>query len=339
MKPRRVWIAGTAAMLCVVAGSLRPLGGGTVLSVRFGGTVWIPIHASDPWLPKPIAIALSPRAPVPEPGALRWRTLAAGFEAGDLSVIAGKTPVDRILLARIDPAQFRFAVRNAPRGDKELDDWMAERCPALVVNGSYYGRDGLPATPVLSDGRPLGPQTYSANQGAFVSSAEATGLQDLLNQDWHALFKGADAAMVSYPLLLAQDGTSRAAGGSGWLANRSFLGQDREGRILIGTSEGAYFTLDRLAAFLKTAPLDLKLALNLDGGPVACQGISLGGFERRQCGKWEIQVKDGHVKLIPTWQLLPMHFGTPAMPMALLVYPRSEKAARDACASRARHFL
>jgi phosphodiester glycosidase len=326
MKPSLAWIAGTAAALSLVAISvLFLLGGGTDLSVRFGGTVWVPIHASDPWLPKPIAMALSPDAPRAEAGALHWQTLAPGFEVGELPVTADGTAVDRILLARIDPARFRFAVRNAPRGDKELADWMAERCPALVVNGSYYARDGRPQTPVVSDGHPLGPAQYDARQGAFVSRADATGLQDLQHRDWRALFKGADDAMVSYPLLLAEDGTSRVPSGSGWLANRSFLGQDRSGRMVVGTTEGAYFTLERLAAFLKAAPLDLKRALNLDGGPVACQGVSLGGFERRQCGKWEIQVKDGHAKLIPTWQLLPMHYGTPAMPMALLVYDKRGK--------------
>ena len=335
MKPSRAWIVGTAAALSVVAGSLLLLGDGTDLSVRFGGTVSIPIHASDSWLPKPVAMALAPHAPVPEPGPLRWRMLAPGFEAGELPVTAKGVAVDRVFLARIDPARFRFAVRNAPRGDKELDDWMTERCPVLVVNGSYYARDGRPATPVVSDGHPLGPRQYDASQGAFVARSEDVGLQDLRNQDWQTLFKGADAAMISYPLLLAEDGASRAPGGTGWLANRSFLGQDRNGRIPIGTTEGAYFTLDRLAAFLKTAPLDLKLALNLDGGPVACQGISLGGFERRQCGKWEIQVKDGHAKLIPTWQLLPVHFGTPAMPMALLVYDKRDKP----CASSGRARL
>ena len=128
--------------------------------------------------------------------------------------------------------------------------------------------------------------------------------------------------MVSYPLLLAEDGTSRAPKGTGWLANRSFLGEDRQGRMIVGTTVGGYFSLARLAAFLKIAPLDLKLALNLDGGPVACQGISLAGFERRQCGKWEIQVADGRARMIPTWQLLPVHYGTPSMPMALLVYAK-----------------
>jgi hypothetical protein len=66
--------------------------------------------------------------------------------------------VDHILLARIDPARFRFLVRNASAGDKDLDQWMAQLGAALVVNDSYFSRHGEPDTPLLSDGTLLGPK-------------------------------------------------------------------------------------------------------------------------------------------------------------------------------------
>lgn len=39
------------------------------------------------------------------------------------------------------------------------------------------------------------------------------------------------------------------------------------------------------------------LALNLDGGPVAGQGVSSNGFGRRTCGRWETEVDGGHARL------------------------------------------
>ena len=42
------------------------------------------------------------------------------------------------LLARIDPARFRFAVKNRPSGDKDLQGWMKLLGAALVINGSYF---------------------------------------------------------------------------------------------------------------------------------------------------------------------------------------------------------
>jgi hypothetical protein len=126
--------------------------------------------------------------------------------------------------------------------------------------------------------------------------------------------------MVSYPLLIAADGSSRIARPSHWLANRSFVGQDEAGRVIIGTTADAYFSLDRLAAFLREAPLGLTLALNLDGGPVACQGIALNGFERRTYGKWEMEVEGEGAS--ERAQLLTWPYGTVAMPIVLVVYPR-----------------
>ncbi len=229
--------------------------------------------------------------------------------------MVGEQAVDHVLLARIDPGHFRFVVRNASNGDKDLDQWMSQLGAALVVNGSYYAQNGEPDTPFLSDGAWLGPQSYDAKAGAFVASPTFTGVRNLDHTDWRTAFQGADDAMVSYPLLVA-GGHAGVAHPSRWLANRSFVGQDAEGRIIIGTTTDAFFTLDRFAHFLLDAPLGLTLALNLDGGPVASQGIMLNGFDRRTYGRWEAQVDGGRAKLL-CWP-----YGTVAMPVVLAVFPK-----------------
>jgi hypothetical protein len=53
-----------------------------------------------------------------------------------------------------------------------------------------------------------------------------------------------------------------------------------------------------LADFLRSGPLDLRLALNLDGGPVACQAVRLPGTARDVCGRWETARHDGKVELL-----------------------------------------
>ncbi len=121
--------------------------------------------------------------------------------------------------------------------------------------------------------------------------------------------------MVSFPLLLAE-GESRVPQPSRWLANRSFVGQDEEGRVVIGTTTDGFFSLDRFARFLLNARLGLTLALNLDGGPVASQAISLNGFERRSYGRWEAKIEGTRA------QLLMWPYGTVAMPVVLAVFPK-----------------
>jgi len=121
--------------------------------------------------------------------------------------------------------------------------------------------------------------------------------------------------MVSYPLLL-ENSEPRVTKASEWLANRSFVGQDPMGRIIIGTTRDAYFSLFRLAQFLHDTTLGLTFALNLDGGPVACQGISLNGYERKTIGRWELQFSGQRGSLL-SWP-----YGTFEMPVVLAVFPK-----------------
>jgi exopolysaccharide biosynthesis protein len=261
------------------------------------------------------------RDPLPEAraGALHWTEIAPGFEVAELPVLADGVEADRIMLAKIDPALFRFSIRNDPKGAKRLDDWMSETGAALIVNGSYFGRDGKPSTPVVSDGRSIGPQDYESRHGAFVAADGTARVKDLAGGDWRGAFHQAEAGMVSYPLLIAPDGsTNRTPKGSKWLANRSFIAEDQSGRIIVGTTAGAFFSLDRFAEFLKGSPLNLVAALNLDGGPVACQGVRIRNFERKSYGRWELQVQDSEAKILP-----PQLFTTAPMPIVLAVFSRN----------------
>jgi Phosphodiester glycosidase len=311
----RALAAVTVALLLAV-GALWVYGGsyGFHVLLRHGGTFWIDVKTDDRRLSPSMRLALHDPPPA-SAGSLDWREVSPGFEVGELPVIVGGSEVDRVMLARVDATRFRFEVRNASAGDKDLDQWMTQLGAALVINGSYFSHRGTPVTPVLSAGTALGPNDYDARAGAFVSSASFVGIRDLAHEDWQTVFRGADNAMVSFPLLIAADG-SRHVAASRWLANRSFVGQDRDGRIVLGTTSDAFFSLDRFAEFLRQAPLGLTFALNLDGGPVACQGIAINGFDRRIYGKWESQVQGDNAKLL-AWP-----YGRVAMPIVLAVFPR-----------------
>jgi hypothetical protein len=95
-------------------------------------------------------------------------------------------------------------------------------------------------------------------------------------------------AMVSYPLLVDGNGATRAAGHDDWFANRTFVGLDAQARIVIGTTHDGFFALRRLGETLQRSPLALRVALNLDGGPIASQIVSAGGWLRVVHGNAEI---------------------------------------------------
>lgn len=269
---------------------------GFQILIRRGGTKWLVVTPDDPRLSPSMRLALT-SAPAAEAGPFIWSERAPGLEVGELPVLVAGKEIDRILLTRVDPARFRIEVHNAPAGDKDLDGWMKSLGAVLVINGSYYERDGTPSMPMVCSGVRRGPRAYDAKNGAFVMRGRTAEIVDLRSQSWQEAFKRAHDALLSYPLLLAADGT-HVAKETRWLANRSFVAQDADGRIIFGTTRDAFFSLYRLASFLERSPLRLTLALNLDGGPVACQGVAINGFKRDFCGAWEVQTQGDTLRLL-----------------------------------------
>src|ERR1700710_114798 len=117
LKAVRVALAITMA----VAGGIYWYSGiyGFNVIMRRGGSVWIVSGPADPRLSPAMQLALSDTIPELTSGDFNWREIRPGFQAGELPVLAGGREVDRIALARIDPARFRFAVKTRPSGDKD----------------------------------------------------------------------------------------------------------------------------------------------------------------------------------------------------------------------------
>jgi len=319
-RPLRLLIAASLATACLLLAGVVAYSGSYGLGViaRRDLLIWGATKTDDERLSPSIRLALQPHPPEAKAGPFSWQRLDQGFEVGEMPVVAAGAEVDRILLARIDPAHYRFQVRNRPSGDRDSLDWMRELGAVLVINGSYFTRYGTPATPLISDRVLSGPTEYEATHGAFVASATFVGIRDLAQLQWRQALRDADHGLVSYPLLIGADGRSRSKGDARWLANRSFVAQDEAGHIVLGTTKDAFFSLDRLAAFLREAPLALKLALNLDGGPIACQAIALKDFKRDFCGQWEMASHYGELRVLrPVLGL--RRWG---LPIALAVLPK-----------------
>lgn len=297
--------------------------------LKRGGSYWLAITADDARLSPAMRLALeSPTIPAVA-GDLKWQTLAPGFETAELDVIAQGKVVDRILLNRINPAYYEFSAFNAPAGNRTLTDWEDALPQArLIVNGSYFDHYGNPSTPFISQGKFIGVSPYNAKAGAVVSKDGKFSVIDLSHgSQWQQAFNGAQHAMVSYPLLIGEDGENHVRNPSRWLANRTFVAEDHAGNILIGTTEDAFFSIYRLAEFLRSAPLnsklDIKVALNLDGGPVACQSVRVGNFHRHFIAKWELQADQNgeNIKLL-SWPF--GDYGSWAMAVVLAVTPKTQ---------------
>ncbi|HEY5798081.1 MAG TPA: phosphodiester glycosidase family protein [Bosea sp. (in: a-proteobacteria)] len=292
---------------------------GVNVLLRRGGSYFVTVSRDDQRLSPSMRLGLQQPLPVVTSPAPEWTVRSPGLATAELPVLAGSVEVDRILLTRIDPSHFRFEVLTAPVGNIELGDWINDRKPTVVVNGSYFNVKGYPDTPLKSRGIAQGPPQYSATHGVFAAWADGrVSIEDLRQQPWQPIVAAATDAMVSYPLLVGLDGSTRVRSDARWLANRSFVAKDHSGRIVIGTTKEAFFSLERLGIHLREAPLDLAIVLNLDGGPLACQAVLAPGFERNFCGDWETQTSGENIILLKRvighrrW----------ALPIVLAAFPR-----------------
>ena len=129
--------------------------------------------------------------------------------------------------------------------------------------------------------------------GAFLAEPVKKGQKRFIMRDYNRepvdlKDSGYREAVVSYPTLLDGAGRVRAVPNPQWRADRSFIATDRQGRIILGTTEGGFFSLHRLGNFLKAAEgLEIERALNLDGGPPACLCVRTKNLEYLALGRYE----------------------------------------------------
>jgi hypothetical protein len=245
---------------------------------------WLTLHATRPaWL----RFALATPVPIPRSDFGGWTTRAPGLETGDIELSIDGRWADHIALCRLDPRLHRFTVHWDGSRSRTVEAWQRALGAEVVVNGSYFLPDGSPQTPLRMAGRATGPTRYTSSHGGFVAG-DGVAILDLKGRDVFEAIAPYPEAMVSYPLLLDQGGEVRAPASRDWLASRTFVALDREGRVILGTTRSGFFTLARLGEYLESSPLGIRVALNFDGGPVASQMVKAGGFERVVIGNAEI---------------------------------------------------
>ena len=245
---------------------------------------------------KPSDIGIQFPDEIPKAGQFQWEEHLPGFYTTLVNVEFHDQLVDRIMFLRIDPERYSFAV-HCNTDLLFIDDWLDTLDAIAAVNGSYYQRQpnyGEPYMPMLIDGERRGANPYKSSHGAFlfepvhpdstrvkVIDYKGGRVADIENQG----YKGGTA---SYPTLVDFEGIVRAKKNPKWRASRSFIGLDESGYLILGNTQGGFFSLHRLGIFLRSLE-DPKFtyALNLDGGPPACMGVKAGSFEYLQFGIWE----------------------------------------------------
>lgn len=202
-----------------------------------------------------------------------WQTIGKGLSFTRLEVLEKQTLVECLEIVRVDPNLNFFRVFHG--SPQRISQWQENTKAAVMFNGSYFTSQGQPCGALLIDGVACGPLKNAAMRGMFV--AEPRGVSpdlpratildltatpvDIKNLPW-------SQGLMSFPLLLDSKGAIRVKN-SDLQSQRTVICTDRKGNILVCHTAGDYFTLYELAKFLKTTPLDIDTALNLDGGSKA----------------------------------------------------------------------
>ncbi len=171
---------------------------------------------------------------------------------------------ERLLLIRLEPDAYRFAVGYTPGAPRALAAWTEATGALIVVNGGFFTPEYQSTGLIVADGQVSG-TSYGAFAGMFAVDGDGPTVRSLAVQPYRP-DEPLEAAVQSFPLLIRPDDPGPHPEEDGQPARRTVVAEDAEGRLLfILATEGA-LSLRALSEQLLASDLDLVIALNLDGG-------------------------------------------------------------------------
>jgi len=248
-------------------------------------------------------------------GGPRFREVAPGIE---FAVMHGDPYCRRgssdIAVMRLDPEQvtleMRHYTREKPGRPMSLVEWQRLTGTAAVFNAGQYYPDFSYMGLLVCGGRTVSSRLHPKFQAVLVASpvagsegeeegdnTAAARVIDLRHESIDPRRPGWREVAQSF-MLFDHTGRIRTRR-STQVANRTVVAEDRHGRILVITTEGAY-TLWEFAGLLKEWPLQLTHAMSMDGGLEASMCVVTDGFRYASFGQWpddDEAPESAHVRL------------------------------------------
>jgi uncharacterized protein YigE (DUF2233 family) len=203
-----------------------------------------------------------------------WKPAMAGMEymLAEFTVNARK---ELVLMTRIDPALTAIRVHYDPLQPQSVRQWQAATQAGLIINAGFFNTQNQATGLVIADGTSSS-RSYRGFGGMFsVGQDGAPALQWLRDEPYRADETIAQAVQ-GFPMLVVNGERIETMDDNGERNRRSFVALDAQGRVLLGVTQMAQWSLTDLADFLAGAEtLNVVSALNLDGG--ASSGLWLAG--------------------------------------------------------------
>lgn len=230
-------------------------------------------------------------------GPADWQRIRGGLEFSRVGVYANQGNVDTLAVIRADPERNRFRLFYDRGNRRTAEEWQKYAGADAVFNAGFYryakrepfGFTTEPTALIISDGSMSGPAKNRRVRGMFVSEPKSgrNPYARVIDMDHECGYDryGWNTGLQSWPMLVHSNGHFGAPSSRG--DSRTAICEDGSGRILAVTTEDNNLTLYHFARVLRESGLDIKKALNLDGGHAAQMNINSGGFEYATYGKEE----------------------------------------------------
>lgn len=226
-------------------------------------------------------------------GPVRWRSLRPGLDFATLRgepYCRGGSPSIGVL--RVDPARHRIRVRHYTletpgEGPPSILEWHRRLGSLAVFNAGQYYPGYRYMGLLVSGGEVVSRRPHPEFQAALVARAGGSRagarVIDLSREPVDPRRREWDEVAQSF-MLFDRGGDVRVRR-TDRAANRTLVGEDGHGRLLVITTEGAY-TLYDVAMLLRRARLGLTHAMSMDGGLEAEMCVEVGAFRWASFGGW-----------------------------------------------------
>jgi uncharacterized protein YigE (DUF2233 family) len=223
----------------------------------------------------------------------RWKTLRDGLEfatlRGDRYCRGGSAAV---AVLRIDPTKLALRVRHYTReADQQalnIVQWQRRHGALAVFNAGQYYPDYSYMGLLVAGGEVISRRQHPEFKAALVAfrypHERGARVIDLDREPLDPKHLGWSEVAQSF-MLFDEQGRLRVRK-SDRTANRTAVAEDRRGRLLVFTSEGAY-TLSDFATLLQHSRLELTNAMSMDGGFEAEMCVAVDHFRYASFGRWD----------------------------------------------------
>jgi hypothetical protein len=240
---------------------------------------------------------------------IKWKYAAEGLDFSRTEIYRGKELVDIIATIKINPDKNKIRAFNeyTNTGTESLyiESWQEKTNALAMINSNQYMSNPnlCPCALVICDGEQKGPKYNKYSRGMLVAEPKDLSSKlkkaDILDFDYDSFdYKTTPytQGVQHWPILLDREGRIKVKE-TKWQANRTVVAKTKEDEILFMTTEGGYFTLYNLGAFLKESNqrmdkgFNVHTAMNMDGGYEAEMVVKTPNISYVNYGEFETQGK------------------------------------------------